>query len=57
MRLAKTFIIAMHGIKNYSLLMPNLVVSCAKLNEVFKLEFHFVMEVSFSIFIYSETKN
>ena len=38
---------------NYSLLMPNLVACCAVLTEIYKKnEFHFALEVSFSIYIY-----
>ena len=33
-RLVNTFIIAMYGIMNFLLLMPNLVVFYAKLNEI-----------------------
>ena len=34
LRLVNTFIIAMYGVMNYSLLMQNLVAFYAKLNEV-----------------------
>ena len=49
MRLINTFIIAMHGVMHYSLLMPNVVAFYAKLNEIEKNIFHFALEVSFSI--------
>ena len=36
------FIIAMYGVMNYSLLMPNLIALYAKLNEIYmKNEFYF----------------
>ena len=51
MRLVNTFIIAMYGVMNYSLFMPILVGFYAKLNEIYKKnEFHFALEVSFSIY-------
>ena len=34
MRLVNTFIIAMYGVMNYLLLMPNLVAFYAKLDEI-----------------------
>ena len=34
---------------SYSLYMPYLMAFYAKLNEVLKIEFHFALEVSFSI--------
>ena len=34
MRLVNTFIIAMYGVINYALLMPNVIVFYAKLNEI-----------------------
>ena len=46
MILVNTFIIAMHGVMNYSLLMPNLFAFYAKLHEIQKIEFHFAFEVS-----------
>ena len=49
MRLVNTFIIVMYGVMNYSLLKPNLVAFYAKLNEISKIEYHFALEVSFSI--------
>ena len=49
-----TFIIVMPGVMNYSLLMSNLVAFYAKLNEILKLEFHFALKVSFSIFAIRE---
>ena len=48
MRLVNTFIIAMYAVQNYLLLIPNLVEFCAELIE-YKNEFHFALEVSFSI--------
>ena len=36
MRLLYTFIIAMYGVMNYPLRMPNLVAFYAKLNEILK---------------------
>ena len=50
MILVNTFIIAMHGVMNYSLLMSNLFAFYAKLHEIQKIEFHFAFEVSFSIY-------
>ena len=35
---------------NYSLLRQNLVAFYAKLNKISEIEFHFALEVSFSIF-------
>ena len=55
MRLVNT-ISAIYGVMNYSLLLPNMVAFHAKLNEIYiKNEFHFALEVSFSIHIF-ETK-
>ena len=51
MRLVNTFIIALYGVMNYSLLMPNLLVFYAKLKEKEKNEFDFALEVAFSIII------
>ena len=51
MGLVNTFIIVMYDVMNYWLLRPNLVAFYAKPNEIYKLEFHFALEVSFSIFI------
>ena len=52
MLLVNTFIIDMYGVMNYrySLLMPHLVAFYAKLNEIQNTEFHFALEVSFSIY-------
>ena len=44
-----TFFIAMYGVMNYSLLMPNLVAFYAKLHEIRKNEFHFASEVYFRV--------
>ena len=49
MRLVNTSLL---GVMNYSLLMPNLIAFYAELNEVLKIEFYFVLEVSFSILQY-----
>ena len=50
MRLVNIFIITMYGVMKYSLLMSNLVTFCAKLDDIYiKNEFHFALEVSFSI--------
>ena len=49
MRLVNTFLIVMYGVMNYLLLRTNLVAFYAKLNKISKIEFHFVLEVSFSI--------
>ena len=56
MGLVNTFIIAMHGVKNYSLLMPNLVAFYATLN-ILKNEIHLVFEVSFSMIFQNEINN
>ena len=50
MRLVNTFIIAMYSIVNYSLLRQILIAFYAKLNEISEIEFHFALEVSFSIY-------
>ena len=45
-----TFIIAMNGVMNHSLLMTNLVAFYPKLNETLKhMKFFFALAVSFSI--------
>ena len=49
MRLVNIFIIVVYGVMNYLLLRPNLVAFYAKLKEISKIEFHFALEVSFSI--------
>ena len=49
MRLVSTFIIAMYGVMNNLLLVPNLIACYAKLHEMRNTEFHFALEVSFSI--------
>ena len=49
MRFVYTFIIAIYGVMNYSLLIPHFVAFFAKLNEMYKIKFHFALEVSFSI--------
>ena len=54
-RLVNTFIIVICSAMNYSLLMPNLVAFSAKLNELQKTEFHFALEVSFSVHIQLHT--
>ena len=51
MRLVNTFIIAMYGVMSNWSLIPNLVPFYTKLNEIYKVEFHFALEVSFSICI------
>ena len=53
MRLVTTFIIFMYDVMSYSLLTPKLVAFYAKLNETKKFEFHFALEVSFNIYVYS----
>ena len=47
--LLNTFIIAMYSVMNYLLLIPNLDVFYAQLNEIQKIECHCALEVSFSI--------
>ena len=56
-RLVISFIMTMYGIMSYSLLtgIPNLVAFYVKLNEIKKNEFHFALEVSFSIFDFSSS--
>ena len=49
MRHANTFVITMYGDINYLLLMPNLIAFLIKIECNIKNEFHFVLEVSFSI--------
>ena len=49
MRLVNTFIFATYGAMNNLLLMPNLVAFYAKQIKYKKNEFHFALEVSFSI--------
>ena len=49
MRLVNTFIVAIYGVINTLLLMPNLLAIYAQLDEIQKLEFLFALEVSFSI--------
>ena len=53
MRLVNTFIIVRYDVMSYSLLSPKLVAFYAKLNETKKIEFHFALEVSFNIYVYS----
>ena len=48
MSIVNTFITVMYGVMDYSLLRQNLVAFYAKLNEISKIEFHFLLEVSFS---------
>ena len=50
MRPVNTLNIAVYGVMNYSLLMPNLVAFYAKLNEIQNIEFRFASELSFSIY-------
>ena len=50
MSFVNTFFFAMYNVMNYPLLMLILVAFYAKLNKIKKYEFHFALEVSFSIY-------
>ena len=56
MRIVNTFIIAIYGVMYYSLIMPNLVAFYLKMNEIQKIEIHFALEVSFSIYKSTNSK-